>query len=308
MRVWAKRIIYLIAVLTCVVFAANTILAEDIEDATVSQLAESIYRVTFPYSLRTNIGVSVGPDGILLVDTGFKETAEALNTVIHKLGPGEVVYIINTHFHGDHVSGNWICGKNATLVDFENLEECMSYGFVFPGNGDLEGKLEEAFGTYYSINFNGEKVQIIPYPDIHSEADLLVHFSKSGVVHMGDLLLTQSFPAVGSRVKEYMDFLDKIVVIYPPGTKFIAGHGRDYTMDDLKDYRRMLQTTIGIVQREMQAGRSLEQIQKAQVLKEWESWGEFLKFLNCDTWIESIFTSYPELFIKTADTFIQKNF
>jgi len=304
MRVWTKLIIYLVAVITWVFFASNTALAKDTEEATVTHLAEHIYRVSFPYSLRTNIGVSVGPDGILLVDTGFKETAEALDTVIHKLGSGDVVYIINTHLHGDHVSGNWICGKNATLVDFENLEECMSYGFVFPGNGDLEGKLEEAFGTYYSINFNGEKIQIIPSPNIHSDADILIYFSKSGVMHMGDLLLTQSFPAVGSRVKEYMNFLDKIVDIFPPGTKFIAGHGRDFTMDDLKDYRQMLQSTIGIVQEEMKAGKSLEQIKKAQVLKRWESWGEFLTFLNCDVWIEFIFTSYPELFIKTADTCI----
>lgn len=308
MRAWTKRIIYLIAILTCIFLASSTASAKEIENAAVFQLSENIYRVTFPYSLRTNIGVSTGPDGILLVDTGFKETAEALNAVIHKLGQGDVVYIINTHLHGDHISGNWVCGKNATLVDFENLEECMSYGFVFPGNGDLEGRLTDAFGTYYSINFNGEKVQLIPCPGMHSEADLLVHFSKSGVVHMGDLLLSQSFPAVGSRAKEYMDFLDKIVDIFPPGTKFIAGHGRDYTMNDLKDYRRMLQTTIGVVQREVEAGKSLEQIQKAQILKKWESWGDFLNFLNCDTWIESIFTSYPELSNKTADTRIQNTF
>jgi len=306
MRVWTKLIRCLLVVLTCVLFVSNTTLAEDIDDPTVTQLAENLYRVVFPFSLHTNIGVFTGPDGILLVDTGFEETADALNTVLHKLGHGDVEYIINTHLHGDHVSGNWICGKNATMVDFENLEECMSYGFVFPGNGDLEGKLEGAFGTYYSLNFNGDKIQIIPCTDIHSDADLLVYFSKSGVIHMGDLLLSQSFPAVGSHVKEYMDFLDKIVDIFPPETKFIAGHGRDYTMDDLKDYRQMLQTTIGIVQNEMEAGKSLKQIQKALVLKKWDSWGEFLTFLNCDTWIEFIFTSYPELFIKKSNTFIQR--
>ena len=296
MRVLTKLISCLIPILAYVFIFPCALLAEDLEKASVTQLAEHIYRVVFPYSLRTNIGASVGPDGILLVDTGFKETADALSTVVQRLGQGDVVYIINTHLHGDHIGGNWICGKNATMVDFENLEECMSYGFVFPGNGDLEGKLEKAFGPYYSINFNGEKIQIIPCPNIHSEGDLLVHFSKSGVVHMGDLLLTQSFPAVGSQVKEYLVFLDKIVSIFPSSTKFIAGHGRDYTMDNLKEYRRMLRTTIGIVQEEMKAGKSLDQIQKAQVLKKWDSWGDFLTFLNCDVWIEFIFTSYPELF------------
>jgi len=295
MTLRVKLIRELVIVLTCLFFVSEATSIEEIEEAKIVQMAENLYRITFPYSLRTNIVMSVGPDGVLLVDTGFKETAEALNSLIHKLAKGDAEYIINTHLHGDHVSGNWICGKNATIVDFDNLEECMSYGFVFPGNGDLEGKLAESFGKYYSLNFNGEKIQIIPYPGIHSDTDLLVYFSKSEVVHMGDLLLTQSFPAVGSRVKEYMNFLDKVVNTFPSATKFIAGHGRDYTMANLKDYRQMLQTTIDIVHKEMKAGKDLGQIQKADVLKEWESWGEFLTFLNCDTWIECIVTSYLEV-------------
>jgi len=290
-----KSFVAWIIIFFCVVVASSTASVYELEEAAVVPLTENLYRITFPYSLRTNIAVCVGADGILLVDTGFQETAEVLNSLIHKLGEGEVEYIINTHLHGDHVSGNWICGKNATMVDYEILEECMSYGFIFPGNGDLEGKLAESFGVYYSLNFNGEKIQIIPCPNIHSKADLLVYFSKSGVIHMGDLLLTQSFPAVGNRVKEYMDFLDTIEHVFPRDTTFIAGHGREFTMEELKDYRRILQTTIDIVLKEMCAGKNLEQIQKAQVLKEWESWGEFLTFLDCDTWIEFIFSSYPEL-------------
>ena len=292
MRVRIKFIFCLIIIILFISIATS---ATELEEATVVQLSANLYRITFPYSLRTNIGMSVGPDGVLLVDTGFKETAEALNAIVQKQGKGDAQYIINTHLHGDHVSGNWVCGKNATMVDLENLEECMSYGFVFPGNGDLGGKLAEVFGPYYSLNFNGEKIQIIPCPHIHSSADLLVYFSKSGVVHMGDLLLTQSFPAVGPRVKEYMIFLDRIVDIFPSETVFIAGHGCDYTMDDLKDYRQMLRTTLAIVHEQMKKGKSLEQIKEAKVLRKWESWGEFLTFLNCETWIESIFTSYPEL-------------
>jgi cyclase len=266
--------------------------SSDHEDAEVVQLAEHIYRVTFPYSLRTNVALSVGADGVLLVDTGFKETAEALHRLIAAMGKGEVKYIINTHRHDDHVGGNWICGKNATVVDSENLNECLSYGFIFPGNGDMEGKRGKIFGTYYSIHFNGDKLQIIPCPGIHSNTDLIAHFSNSGVVHMGDLLLTQSFPAVGMHVKEYMEFLDKTIGLFPPGTTFIAGHGCDYTLSDLERYREMLVTTIAIVRKEMNAGKTLGQIQGERVLQKWESWGEFLPFLNADTWIESIYKSF----------------
>ncbi|MBN1221968.1 MAG: MBL fold metallo-hydrolase [Candidatus Aminicenantes bacterium] len=288
----SKRLIC-IALLFHAVFSLSTVgVLPAGEEAEVVQLAEHIYRITFPYSLRTNIGLSAGSDGIMLVDTGFEETAEALKRLIQNLEQGDIKYIINTHPHPDHVGGTWICGQNATIIDHENLDACLSYGIVFPGNGDMEGRLEELLGTYYSLNFNGDKIQIIPCSGIHSDEDLMVYFSLSGVVHMGDLLLTQSFPAVGAHVKEYMAFLQKAIDLFPPGTKFIAGHGCDCTLSELKVYRKMLLTTIEIVCKEMNEGKNLEQIQSEKVLKRWESWGEFLPFLNTDTWIESIYKSY----------------
>ena len=62
--------------------------------------------------------------------------------------------------------------------------------------------------------------------------------------HMGDLLLTQSFPAVGSNVKEYLEFLSKVIAVFPKDTKFIGSHGRDFTLDEVKQYRQMLLATI----------------------------------------------------------------
>jgi hypothetical protein len=44
------------------------------EDVDMVKFSDSVYRITFPHRLRTNIGLSTGSDGILLVDTGFKET------------------------------------------------------------------------------------------------------------------------------------------------------------------------------------------------------------------------------------------
>jgi glyoxylase-like metal-dependent hydrolase (beta-lactamase superfamily II) len=274
------------------VFFTPVFSQDSIEKAGVVQLSDHIYRITFPYELKTNIGVSAGKDGILLVDTGFRETAKALKSTVHGLCNGEIKYVINTHLHGDHVGGNVVCARNATLIDGQNLDQCMSYGVVFPGNGGFKGKSGQGFDTCYSLNFNGEKIQIIPYPGVHSDADLIVYFSSSGVVHMGDLLLTQSFPAVGTKVKEYMDFLDKVLAAFPENTKFIAGHGCDYTWDEVIAYRKMLKTTIEKVLTEMEKGRSIDDMKRDNVLEKWESWGEFLSFLNTDYWIESIFKSY----------------
>ena len=122
--------------------------------------------------------------------------------------------------------------------------------------------------------------------------DLIIYFTESGVVHMGDLLLTQSFPAVGPRVKKYLEILDWVIGEFPPSTIFIGGHGRDYSMEDVKDYRKMLTDTIRIVQKGMKAGKTVEDMKKEDVLKDYQSWGVFLEFLNTDYWITSIHDSY----------------
>jgi len=80
--------------------------------------------------------------------------------------------------------------------------------------------------------FHREDIQIIPSPGLHPQADILVYFPKSEVLCTGDLLLSQNCPAV-QDVPGYMDFLDKILDIFPPGVTFAGGHGKDPTMDGL---------------------------------------------------------------------------
>jgi glyoxylase-like metal-dependent hydrolase (beta-lactamase superfamily II) len=160
--------------------------------------------------------------------------------------------------------------ESATLIDGHNLDQCMSYGVIFPGNGELEGESGNGFDTYYSLNFNGEKIQIIPYPGVHSDSDLIVYFSSSGVAHMGDLLLTQSFPAVGAKVKEYLKFLNKVITVFPKDTKFIGGHGHDFTLDGVKQYRQMLLTTIEKVREEIRCARGVGILERIPVLPEYK--------------------------------------
>jgi cyclase len=250
----------------------------------VIKFSDHVYRVTLDYGLRPNIGVSAGPDGILLVDTGHQEVASELLLVIKDIKEGDIKHIINTHPHGDHAGGNKTCGPNALVIGYKNLEEMVSKGVLYLGKGN----------TYYSMNFNGEEIRIIPSPGAHSDSDLIISFTGSGVVHMGDLLLTQSFPAVRSNVEKYLEILDTVMDVFPEDTKFIGGHGRDYTMSDMVDYRKMLSDTVKIVREGMKSGKSIEDMRQEDVLKDYKSWGVFLEFLNTDTWIEFIYQSYED--------------
>jgi len=252
-------------------------------EKTVVRLSDRVYRITLDYGLRPNTGVSGGADGILLVDTGHQEVAGELLAAVRQIRNGDIRYIINTHPHGDHAGGNDSCGENAVVVGYDDLAHLVSEGLLKRGG--------EA-NNFYSLDFNGEEIQIIPSPGAHSDKDLIIYFTGSGVVHMGDLLLTQSFPAVGPRVKMYLKILDWVVHEFPAGTKFIGGHGRDYTLDEVKDYRKMLDETIKIVQKGMKQGKSVEEMKQEDVLREYKSWGIFLDFLDTDYWITSIYDSF----------------
>jgi cyclase len=249
----------------------------------VIKFTDCVYRITLDYGLRPNIGVSAGSDGILLVDTGHQEVAGELLAAVNLIKDGDIRYIINTHPHGDHAGGNKACGENAIVIGYDDLDNLVSEGLLQRGG--------EA-NKFYSVDFNGEEIRIIPSPGAHSDEDLIIYFTGSGIVHMGDLLLTQSFPAVGPRVKKYLDILDWAIGEFPKDTKYIGGHGKDYVLEDVKDYRKMLSDTIKIVQKGMKDGKSVDDMKNEDVLKDYESWGVFLEFLDTDYWITSIHDSY----------------
>lgn len=261
-------------------------------DPEVRKLSQTVYRITFPYSLRTNIVVSAGADGVLLIDSGFLRTAKKLNAAVRELGKGDVKTIINTHGHGDHTGGNAYFKDRAAIFLSSDLDRMVSEGIVSRGKGGIKGRSGKTFDTYYTMSFNGEEIRLIPSPGAHSNQDLLIHFTGSGVVHMGDLLLSQSFPAVGRSVVKYMEILEKAIDIFPRDSTFISGHGRDCTMEDVKAYQNMLLTSIEMVQKGMKDGKSAKQMQKEKVLKAYESYDTFLDWLTTEYWIGAVYASY----------------
>jgi len=255
----------------------------------IKKLSNHVYRITFPFKLKTNIGVSIGDDGVLLVDTGFKDTVEPLKKSLVKMGGKDLKFIINTHSHGDHTSGNIIAGPDTNVLSSTSLGGMVAGGVLKSGKGPLTGRTGKQFPRFYTMRFNGEEVRIIPAPGSHSHGDQIIHFTGSGVVHMGDLLLSQSFPAVSRNIPGYMEILDKVIDIFPEDATFISGHGRDSSMKDVKKYRHMLRTTIGLVQEGIKQGKTADQMKNEGLLKDYEEeYNHYLDWLTTSYWINAI--------------------
>lgn len=244
-----------------------------------------------------NIGVSVGSDGLLIVDDQFAPLAEKIRAALKGLGDGKLQFVLNTHWHFDHTGGNPIFGKEATIVAHDNVRKRLARGQKVRGQ-QIEPAPAEAlpvitFGESLSVHFNGEEIKVLHFPHGHTDGDSVIFFTGSNVVHMGDTFFAGGFPFVdlesGGSVPGLVENIGKVISQVPADVKIIPGHGPLSTLDDLKKYHRMLTETVGIVRGKIDAGKNLEEIKAEGLPEEWKSWGT--GFIKTDAWIESIHAS-----------------
>ena len=242
----------------------------------VEKLSETLYKFTLSQSdFTVNLVVSIGPDGILLVDMGWAVTAEDLKKKIEKLSDGLIKLIIFTHQHGDHIGGRGVLGENATLISHKNTKDELAGKYYaldpLPGQELPLIALEDEL----SLRFNGEDIQIIPAPG-HTHSDMVVYFIDSGVVHMGDLLFSDTFPVMfpawGGDADQYLKTISRLIDKFPADVKLIAGHGRDYSLDDLKKQYQMAVNTTDLIKQAIEDGKNAQEMIEEELLKEWENW------------------------------------
>jgi len=246
-----------------------------------------------------NIGVSVGADGILIVDDQFAPLADKIRVALKGLGQGKLRFILNTHWHGDHTGGNIAFGPEAPIIAHDNVRKRLATeqrSEVFKSTTPASPK--EAlpvitFDQSLAVHFNGEEIRAIHYPHGHTDGDSVIFFTSSNVVHLGDDFFAGRFPFVdlesGGSVEGLIKNIGELLGKIPEGAKLIPGHGPLSTLDDLKSYHRMLQQTTEIVRQKISAGKTLEQIKSEGLPEEWKPWGA--GFIKTDRWVETIYNS-----------------
>ncbi len=261
---------------------------------TATPVAGKIYMLQ---GLGGNIGASAGEDGILIVDDQFKPLAEKIRAALQGIQAGDLKFILNTHWHGDHTGSNEVFGPEATIIAHTNVRKRLS------SDQELFGQIVSAappeawpvitFDESVSIHFNGEEIRVIHLPRGHTDGDSLIWFTESNVVHMGDLFFQGRFPFVdlgsGGNAVGYADNLGKVIDLLPADVKIIPGHGRLSNLDDLREFRRVILETTDIVRRRMRQGKSLQEIQAEGLPDVYADWGT--GFIATDRWLEIVYRS-----------------
>ena len=213
-----------------------------------------------------NIGVSYGEDGTILIDDQFAPLTEKIQTAVSTLGAQPVKFLVNTHWHYDHTGGNENLGKaGAVIMAHDNVRVRMAAG---QGDQKPSAKVALPVVTYadgLKLHLNGEEVRVVHMPAGHTDGDSIVHWTKSNIIHMGDLFfLRMSFPFVdassGGNVRGVIAAADKVLAMADAQTKIIPGHGAVATKADLKQYRDMVAEIVAKVETSAKAGKTLEQI------------------------------------------------
>lgn len=260
----------------------------------VTPVAGSIYMLQ---GAGGNIGVSVGADGILIVDDQFAPLADKIRAALRSLGEGKLKFVLNTHYHGDHTEGNKEFGPEAPIIAHTNVRNRLATEQKVLGNtvppSPKEALPVVTFDDRLSVHFNGEEIKVIHFPRGHTDGDSVIFFTGSNVVHMGDDFFTDRFPFVdidaGGDVLGLTKNIGDIITRLPADVKVIPGHGPVSTLDDLRRYHRMLTTTTELVRRQISARKTLAQIKAAGLPAEWKPWGA--GFIKTDRWLETIYNS-----------------
>jgi cyclase len=247
-----------------------------------------------------NIGVSIGADGILIIDDQYAPLADKIRAALKELHSGKLKFILNTHWHGDHTGGNASFGPEAPIVAHINVRKRLESGSNVPGR-TVQPAPKEALPvvTYdhsLSIHFNGEEIRVMHYPRGHTDGDSIIFFTTSNVYHMGDDFFAGKFPFVdidsGGSVDGLTQNIADVIAKMPAGVKIIPGHGPISTIDDLKSYHQMLVETTAHIRKQMEAGKDAKQIQTEGLPDKWKEWGT--GFINANRWIDTVFRNFSQ--------------
>jgi glyoxylase-like metal-dependent hydrolase (beta-lactamase superfamily II) len=267
----------------------------------------------------SNVAVQVGNLGVVLVDTGTAQNADAILTALRQLTPRPVRHIINTHSHADHVGGNEKIGASgapisgrgvaqvgagtaarAEIVAHEETLNRMSAPAGSQAPTPVAAWPTSTFsGKHKEFYYNGEGIQLVHVPSAHTDGDSIVFFRRSDVIASGDIYSTVSYPIIdaqrGGSIAGVLDGLNQLLDLViagektEGGTMIVPGHGRISDEADLVEYRDMVTIIRDRVQDMVNRGMTLAQVQAARPTMEYDGLYGSAAGWSTAQFVESVF-------------------
>jgi cyclase len=219
-----------------------------------------------------NVGVSVGSDGVFIIDDELEQMNPKLSAALSQLSRSPVRFVINTHWHGDHTGGNAAFGQaGAVILAHDNVRQRLSASELVDKAKTKTATTTKAgaglpvvtFAQDVTLHLNGDAVHVFHVPPAHTDGDVVVHFTRANVVHAGDLFLSRGYPFVdlgsGGNFEGFIGAADAILAVSNENTRIIPGHGKVVGRAELAVWRNVLDQVRQRVRKLIAEGKTQEQ-------------------------------------------------
>ena len=247
------------------------------------KLRDQVYVIT---GSGGNVAVLDGPDGKVMVDSGFGTSEKQFRAALADIGSEPLKLLINTHWHFDHTDGNeWLHKAGATIVAHENTrlrlstpQDIAAYHLHF--DPSPAGALpQQTFLEQNKLYLNGEILALEHYRPAHTDSDIFVHFQHANVFHAGDIFFSGRYPMIdrssGGSIAGMIAAADHTLSIVDTSTRIIPGHGSMTDRQGLQEYRDMLVEAQSRIAKLKQQGKTLDEAVAAKPTADLDpKWGK----------------------------------
>ena len=233
-----------------------------------------------------NIGVVAGASGVLLVDAEWPQLNARVRAAVARISGKPVRYVIDTHWHWDHVGGNADFARRGALI----IASRETHDYILaaqhaakpadaqyaPDPAGLPA-LALAAGTQ-RMYIGGQTLEIIHAPAAHTDGDLIVRYLEADVLQTGDTFFHGFYPDIdfehGGTIDGMIAFYDTLYGLCGPHTRVIPGHGPIASREDIRAYQGMLREVRARVARAIARGLTEEQLVASHPLDDLDrTWG-----------------------------------
>lgn len=264
----------------------------------VHKLSDTVWWVEPVPAYGGNIAVSAGEDGILMVDDQLMPLTDDIRAAVAGIQEGKIDFLVNSHYHYDHAGGNAAFGDESLILAHHSVRKRLLEAREAGENFREEPHPPEAipvvtFKENITFHWNGEAIDVIYFGSSHTDGDVVIYFRDSNVIHTGDQYVNlNGYPfidlAVGGSATGLRDNIASMLALIDDDTKVIPGHGPMTTKAELQAYHDRIAATIDIVEKQKNAGISIEEIQENGLPEEY---AKFTGFMTIPTWIQQTFSS-----------------
>ncbi|TQV89574.1 MBL fold metallo-hydrolase [Aliikangiella coralliicola] len=232
-------------------------------EITFNQINEHFWVLHGGNGLGANVGMSVGKDGILLIDAMNIKTGKKLIKAIRTISDKPIKYVINTHQHRDHRGGNEELVKIGATVIYPNFLKYLS-----GSNTRYEGvKREIQFRDQMTLKFNNEIFNLY-HVKSHTWNDVIVQVKNSNIVFTGDNHATNWGPNIGVRgMRSHRDVIDLVLSLSDEKTVVVPGHIALADKNHVIQYDQKVQQWFEYILTSSAKGHTPEQIANTAKIK-----------------------------------------